>query len=197
MAQILRVKTNMTGFSGGPGVASMYFTDTEQDWDGTKAAAVAARVETFWDEICDGDILPVQISYAVETPVEVINDATGVLVTTHSHVSEGANTGGGASIGPAPVGMIIRWGTAEVVNGRTLRGRTFLVPMCLAAFQAGGTIVDAAVTEIQTQAEALIDDEDQPMVVWHRPVGGTGGTSGVVNSATAVDKAAVLRSRRD
>lgn len=199
MANLYRVRTTMTGATGLPGVSTMYFRPETGGGDEAGAQAVAEQVFGFWDTVTTGDTLPVQVTYAIENPIVVISDETGNLLTTFGHDQTTGQAGGGASVGPSPAGAVIHWITSTVVNGRFLRGKTFLVPLCLAAYQAGGTIVDARLTSINTAAGNLILDEDNPMVVWHRPTtpGGANGSSAVVTSAVCPDKVAVLRSRRD
>lgn len=65
-------------------------------------------------------------------------------------------------------------------------------------FDTSGTLTTAALGWIRAAADGLIEGEfEQQLVVWSRPVGGSGGVAAPVIGQRVPDLAAVLRSRRD
>jgi hypothetical protein len=91
------------------------------------------------------------------------------------------------------------WNTGAIVNGRRVRGRTFLGPLDNSCLQNDGTLSSSSITHANALGAAWTDAGLTTTLscVWHRPVGGTGGSNHEIISATVRDKFAVLRSRRD
>jgi hypothetical protein len=100
-----------------------------------------------------------------------------------------------ASGGPA--GGLVHWLTTDVVSGHRVRGSQFLVPLAAGNFDSAGTIVNSTVSTLLSAAQALVTACAPDLVVWHRPVGGSGGSQHVVTGASVPDKIVVRRSRRD
>lgn len=142
-------------------------------------------------------LIPQGVTITVPSSGDVIEDTTGVLQDVWS------GTGGGAVAGTAPqqaaagVGACIGWYTGGIVNGRRLRGRTFIVPLTINAFDVDGTITASSLSGLQGFANAVIASGG--LAVWHRPTNAppTNGTSYGVLSARVKDKVAILTSRRD
>lgn len=127
-----------------------------------------------------------------------IEDTTGELVGTWSAPAV-ANVSGasGTLTAAAGVGACISWNTGGIINGRRLRGRTFLVPLSAAAYQENGTISDTVYPWLTTLAGAI--QASGPLAVWHRPSikGASDGNSYGVTGNRVRDKVAILTSRRD
>ena len=83
-----------------------------------------------------------------------------------------------------------------VVNGRLPMGRTFLVPLVVANYDANGTLASATVTGITNAANALITALAGELKIWHRPDTKGPGVAATVISCQVPDMAAVLKSRR-
>lgn len=129
---------------------------------------------------------------------DTIEDTTGALVGTWSVPSVADVTGASGTLtAAAGVGACIGWQTGGIVNGRRLRGRTFLVPLSAAAYQEDGTISSTVYPWLETLATEL--QASGPLAVWHRPTtaGGSDGNSYGVTSHRVRDKVAILTSRRD
>lgn len=126
-----------------------------------------------------------------------IEDTTGELIGTWSSGANVQTTGGGVATAPAGVGACVTWKTGGIIDGRRLRGRTFLVPLCTGAYQSDGTLSDTTYAALNTFAAAMM--AVGPLAVWHRPStpGGSDGNSYGVTSYIAKDKVAYLSSRRD
>jgi hypothetical protein len=98
--------------------------------------------------------------------------------------------------------------TGSVVDGRRVRGTTYIVPT-VNQFEPGGTPLNTWVSTLQTAASAMMTSLTPNLVVWHRPKFGPkpgpglprplirNGESKGVNGVFVPDKAVVLRSRRD
>ena len=182
-----RVRTVWAGVAGAPYYSNLYFTD-----DATLGTAQDASdaVDAMWTSIAGS--LSTAISWTVESIVARIDDATGTLVGQWGTV---ANTGAGTTAGdliPRQAQALYRWNTAAVVNGRLLKGRTFVPGFLEAGNDAAGNPTAAIVTGLTTTGNALIADPGNELRVWSR----THGTSAVVTSCQGASFWATLRSRR-
>lgn len=132
---------------------------------------------------------------------DTIDDRTGALTGVWAGSGSGSITGAGGSASAAGVGACIGWTTGGIVNGkkgpRKLRGRTFIVPLHNACYEANGTLVQGTLNNLTAFASALL--AAGPLGVWHRPTtpGGSDGNSYSVLSSKVRDKVAYLSSRRD
>lgn len=193
---LYRATWTWSGFSGGPGYTNFHFLDP----DPISQAGIdqtAARARTFWNAV--KAFLPSTVTITEPTTFEEIDTGTGELL------SENTWPGGAPLVGvlvgnySAAVGACISWNTIGIVNGRKLRGRTFLVPLGSAAFDTAGTLKDADRTTMLNAANAFADASTGiDLAVWHRPQpNGSDGVAAGVTTANITDKTAVLRSRRD
>lgn len=200
MANILRVKARWSGFTGAPGYSIFHFRDfTSEGFTPDEAAGAAARVRAFFSAA--SPYLPNTVGVTVEGEAEVIDIDSGEMVDvvaagTHAIVNGSAGPGIGYA---APVGAVVSWRTNTVRNGRRMRGRTFLVPLSVAAYEQNGTLVAGAVTALNTAATGLRDNSiGLDLCIYGRPPKLVGaGTYGPVIGHTVPDMAAVLSSRRD
>ena len=186
MGDLYRVRSVWTGFLGGPGVSTMYFVDV---------ATAVNSVDTFWRAIADR--LPEDVHIQVENAGDVIDDATGDLTDSWSSDATEGIDGTAAGSYSAPAGIVVDWLTATVLDGRRVRGRTFIVPMSAGGYDTNGTPSAAFITDIQNAADELVLAQSSSFYIWHRPGGGHPGGSAQVTSAHVPDFTAVLRSRRD
>jgi hypothetical protein len=193
---VYRMTMTWTGFTGSPGYTNLYFINPEEPTLAIRNTT-AGRVRTWFEAI--KTTLPSTVQIAYPSEMEQITTETGVLMSTMP-IDALANTVG-TLVGTfaSPVGACVNWSTSLIVNGRKLRGRTFLVPMGSAAFQTDGTLKDTDRTAIVTASNTLASYQDNLVLgIWHRPsLGGADGVAAQVASASVKDKAAVLRSRRD
>lgn len=191
---IHRVTTVWSGFPGAPGYSNFFFTG---DGSGGAAAESRSRVVGFFSEI--NDLLPSDVQFLVEGEVAVLDELTG-SITGYIMAEPGAVPGSGGLAGgySAASGAVVTWNTAGVVNGRRVRGRTFVVPLGGAAYQSDGSLSASAIGTLQAGAEELVGTGfDSGFGVWSRPGTSGGGSFWEVNGYRVPDMAAVLRSRRD
>lgn len=141
-------------------------------------------------------VLPTGVAIVYPTSGDVIEDSTGQLVGTWTGGQAGPTFGGAAAAAAAGVGSCIAWRTGSVVNGRRLRGRTFLSPLSTAAYEADGTLTGSAITASQQVADGLMAMGG--LMIWHRPSapGASDGMSDGVLARNVTDRVSSLRSRR-
>lgn len=195
---IFRVRASVTGFTGGPGLMTQYFSPAVAGFNEALAQLSVDRVRDAL--IAGSNLWGSPITWTIDGTVDELEETTGTLVdsltvTPRSVSGTSANTG----IGPAPAGAVVSWKTADVKAGKRVQGRTFLVPLNDAAFQSDGTLSTATLTEAGEFATAMGDAgaTDLVHVVWSRPRPGVAGSKHGITGYTVPDKAAVLRSRRD
>jgi hypothetical protein len=175
-----------TGFPGAPGYTVHYRGELD---------TLTSHLRTFYDAV--KGLFPSNVTVQVPQSGDLINSTTGGLAGTWTSAFNASVTGTAAGVYAAPAGAVVRWLTDGIVAGRRLRGRTFLVPLAATAYQTDGSLLGTTVTNIQAAAQALVTAETANLGVWHRPVGGAGGSWSPVVSADVPDRAAILRSRRD
>ena len=118
MTSIQRQRVVWTGFPGGPGLSTFYFTD---------AAASQSALRTFLSDMTL--YLPPDVFMHVEPGGDVIDDATGVLTSVWAGTLLADLVGTGDASGYSCVsGFITRWETIAILAGRRLHGRTYFVP---------------------------------------------------------------------
>jgi hypothetical protein len=184
------------GFSGAPGYTTLHFLDP----DPISQAGIdetAARNHTFWAAVAPQFPTGVQVTFP--SVLEEIDTATGELLQELAFPGGTAVNGVAGAEYASASGCCITWHSIGIVNGRKLRGRTFLVPLGSQAFSSNGTMADADRTLILNAANALADASTGiDLAVWHRPTpGGSDGVAAGVTTASINDKGAILKSRRD
>lgn len=186
-----KIRTVFSGVPGTPWLSTMYFEEV-----GGTAQQAATAVGTFWGAI---DALQSSlVTWTTEADVSTIDDQTGELtaVTVTTPV-----TGTGAQAGemlPIASQALIRWRTGAFINGRNLRGRTF-IPGLVVSQSDDGRVNASTQTTINNAASALIADGNSVLNVWHRPnpVGSATGAGEAVVSGLCWNQFATMRSRRD
>lgn len=135
-------------------------------------------------------------TWLIETTGRVQNDETGTL--TGMWTDNTVATGVGAAVGdcvPDAAQMLLRWNASAIVNGRFLRGRTF-IPGWSNTFVTDGNVNVATRTAVQTLINTFIA-ANVGFGVWHRPVASAGGLLSDVASGSSWTDFAVLRRRRN
>jgi hypothetical protein len=190
---MIRIRTALDIVPGNPMVSTMYFDSTATD-----PPTAASAVSDFWDALAP--LLGTALAYQVEGTCEFIQDTTGNLVgsdTTGTFAAENGSAGG--NLLPYATQGLIRWGTGAIVNGRVLKGRTFIPGLTEDANTAGYPLA-ATVTAINVAAGDFIAAA-AGFGVWSRPVAtGPHTRAGAFHNAytwSTWGQFAVLRSRRD
>jgi hypothetical protein len=189
VAQLSRVSVAWQNWPGAPGSTVFY---------GLATAMVQADVDavrTFFDAI--KQYLPSGLTITVPSSGDNIDDATGDIVGSWSVATPPivvTGTGAGAYAGNA--GAVVHWLTDDVVNGRRVRGRSFLVPLVSTAYDTGGSLIAGAMTILSNAAGALVTASAGAFQIWHRPAPPAAGSSHAITSHRVPDLAVSMRSRR-
>jgi len=186
MAEIARIQALWQNFSGAPGYTNFYSTDLSGNLN--------AAVRSFFNSIAG--LLPSGLTVQVAGSGDRLLDTTGAIVNSWTNATPAVvlGTAGGTNTGAS--GAVVHWLTNGVVNGRRVRGRSFICPLSSGAFEGNGSLLAATMTTIGTAANGLITAAVGSYVVWHRPTLFASGSSHEVTSQRVPDLAAVLRSRR-
>lgn len=184
----IEVTTSWNIPSGIPTKTYMYFAD------GTPLPTIRAALGTFWGAV-DGSLAPT-VFWSVDPTGVLLDDTTGALTGEWSDPTAIAGSGSGSGQPVADATQInVQWNTASIINGRRVRGRTY-VPGLAAAALSGGNLAEANRAAI-TAAGTTLAASNAEMRVWHRPKAGTGGTTVGVVDAVCRSELAVLRLRRN
>lgn len=178
-----RVRTNFTGVPGSPYVSNMYLGDS------FLVQEAIDRVSEFW--VILEPYMVNECQWAVEDTVVTIDAATGEIVSSASGtggVGQGDATG---EMLPPSNQILIQWYTGQYINGRELRGRTY-VPAISSSNNAEGFLAPATRTAIIGDLETWYAAEGPPLI-WSRAALETRA----VASLDVWNQFAVLRSRRD
>lgn len=191
---ISRVTAQWSGFPGAPGYSNFHFQSSTTTPDVTEARGL---VHEFFETLKSR--LPSSVRITVSPTIEILDDATGSLVSYADDPTElgdiiGTSTGSYAG----PTGAVINWLTNTVVAGRRLRGRTFIVPLSTVSYEGDGTLTPATLTALNAAATVLSGAGfESGFGILSRPAGGGSISFGEVVTHRVPDLAAVLRSRRD
>lgn len=203
VANIYRVRTVLSGWQGGPGLATHYF-ETGVTNNATDALVAAARVRGAWDVV--KGVFAGTTTMQVQGQVDVLDCQNGALVGSFGVTPPAVVTGTGAGVtGPAEVAGGLIYSASVVINGRRLVGRTNISPL-----RAGETATVSPSAGLNSGIDAMgvalltiSPPASIPLVVWHRPTRLT-PTSPLANGAeypaltsTHAGKFFALRSRRD
>lgn len=191
---ILRITAEWAGFRGAPGYSNFYFNG--QSADEEQPAAHALAVRTFFDSISAS--IPGGVSINIRPTADNIDETTGNIVGQVDFEAPDAVNGSATTSYSAASGAVVNWNTSSYRNGRRVRGRTFIVPLSNAAYDANGDLSSGALNRLRPAATELVTNPGPvPMVVWSRPSAGGAGDAYPVTSASVPDLGAILRSRRD
>ena len=193
---MLRVRTVLSGWAGGPGLNTFYFDWIAPSTPALGAPDVVARVRSFWSGIAA--LFPTTFSAQVQANVDDLDPSNGQLLGTYSGgapaVVAGATAGGYNAYATA---VLLRENTNTVQRGRRVVGRSFIGPVA-SAVDSGGNPLASNVTTLLTQAATMLTGTTTAFpVVWSRPNLANVGASYQVTNYTAAPYFAVLRSRRD
>lgn len=191
---ILETTAVWTGLTGLPGYTNFHFTNA-----GIITTAVDNAVSGTRSFFVDASTtLPNGLTVTVSDEVKELDPATGALIALHTATTAGAPMVMAAGApGPAPAGACIAWTTSGVNRGRRVRGRTFMVPLAISAYQSDGTLSAAYLSALSTAATNFRTSAAYESLIWSRPRAGAGGAAFPIVSSSVRDQVAVLRSRRD
>lgn len=175
---------------GGTGYTVLHFSDGVSS--DANAQTIANAVRAFFDSL--KGLFPNEVSWSFDTEYLELNvDGTleGVFAVSAPATVIGTDT----STYNRAAGVRIDWGTGEIVAGRRLVGRTFLVPTGAGAFDSNGLVTSANSAAIITAANTLRTAVSSiaSLGVWSR----THAIFHDVASVSVPPKGAILTGRRD
>lgn len=194
MSNFARLRTLWTG-PGGPGYSNLDVGISAATPDEESVDDCAAAWRTYWDTL--KGYLPNDWQVNVSSEVLIIDVEDNELVDTLTAASSGsAVTGTGSGTWAGAVGVCTRLSTADVVNGRRVRGKTFFVPAVSAsAFDADGTLNSTCVSDF-TSATTTLHAAIVTAGLGRKVYSPTHRALYDMTGFTVLDRSAVLRSRR-
>lgn len=193
---ICRVTTTLTGFSGAPGYWRHYFKDISGLVGPAMPQLCVDRVRDA--VIAAGLLFSNTVTYNVSGLVDELDEDSG-QITGQASVTGRTQVGGGTgSLGPIVVGLVAQYNTDDFVNGRRIRGRSFLNP--IRSVYTQNSAPQATELGLASAFASALDNPGATTVrfgVYTRPKGSTPGVWHDVVNTNVPAKWTVLRSRRD
>jgi len=183
MTTLSRYEVVWDGLSGLPGLSVFY---------SLAAVDATASIKAFFTSVLG--VFPAPLTWTVPSSGDTIDETTGTLVGAWTGAGGGSVAAGNAGPHAAGTGTFVTWETAAVLDGRRLKGRTFLCPLNNSSYDASGTILAATNTTLQTAANTLVATGN--LRIWHRPQGGPNGIGVVPVAASLPDRVTSLKTRR-
>jgi len=196
-ADIYRVRVTIGGAIPAPALLTTYWapnSDTAQQCADEAVARVRAFLNSWAPRGASG------ATVAFDLNVQGLDSATGqlqsVVVAAAPSAVTPAQTG---DQNPGLIQGLFQFNTGAFVNGRALKGRLFM-PATM-EFD-NGTVGQPNSTHITAMNTAIgllgttVSRPNPAQVIWHRPVGGSGGSFATVQSRAFSTSWAVLKSRR-
>lgn len=194
---MMRVRTIITVGTGLPGLNTFYFNGSNPTPVTADATDVCARVRAFWNAIIS--LCPTGQLASVQPNVDLIDSVDGQLAGGLTATTPALVTGTGGTVAPTATQMLLSLETGVIVNGRRLRGRSFIGPCAIGVVSSSGALGAAQQITLTNAANTMISGSTTSFpVVWHRKKDDTHlGTNAAVTAFLAKQTLAVLRSRRD
>lgn len=190
MANVARFQVEWQGLPGGLGVSSFYVSG-----DGTSGQAswLTAVQELFRDF---AQYVPEEVIWRLIPEVSVFDAATGLLQSVRGTPAFPGEAGFAAGVWSAASGARLDWHTGQVVAGKRMTGRTYVVPLASNGFSAVGGLSSAAIIDLQAAANtylSAVTAGGEVPVVWSR----LNGDTYPITTVAVPPQGSVLRSRRD
>jgi hypothetical protein len=183
--QLARIRTVFTGVAGSPWYSNMYF-----DADAASGEDYIPGVHQFWTD--QANFIAAAVDWIVEGEYAVIEDSTGNIVD----VGDGDSLAGGGTQAtetlPWANQALVNWNTGQYINGRQLRGKTF-IPGLTQVSNVNGSLNPSHQASLQQRADELISDGNGAFRIYSP----THLTSAPVTGRNVPTLISVLRSRRD
>lgn len=189
--EVIRVRTALAGPADSYMLNTFFF-------DSSTASAAEARlvVNDFWTAL--EPRMNQNVSWEVEQECSILAVSTGTLSGVDSDFTVYSGTGSEDN-DPLPWATqgLAQWGTTGIVNGRRVRGRTFIPGAC--EEHSNGRPDSGYLSTLAGAAAALAASTTKPQV-WSRPISSgphtRSGQSFDMTSGVAWGQWAVLRKRR-
>lgn len=148
---MIRLTVNWTGLN--EGVSLWHF-----DGDTTAATGAAAAATTFLQAL-DNHMHTAQL-WSLDPEVPEISVTTGQIIgqTTITSTS-GAGVGAGTPV-PQVAQLLIRWRTGAFLNGREIRGRTFVPGLSSVSQTATGEVTSTVRSQVDAAAATFLSNSE-------------------------------------
>lgn len=198
MSTLAKIVLQWNGLPGGAGYSIFWSTQTVPNLTPFNSFLVAIQA-----------LYPQSVTIVSSNTGELIESTTGKMTGTYTTTGATSTIGTGATSYTPQSGALVKWNTGFFANGRAVRGRTYIVPLTIGQFGAGGVLQAAAVTTLQTAATNLVAQSQPNLVVYSRPRYKKADTPGdppvlvrqgafnQVVSASVTNKVCTLNGRRD
>lgn len=158
---------------------------------------IADAFQVFFDAI--KKYIPNEVGVSFDNEVTDHETTTGQLVEAFPVTPPPAVTGTGTTVWAGGAGGRLVWSTSRVLNGRRVRGATFLVPLVLTAFASTGRLGSTSTADVNAAAGVLrasLNSNGSPLAIWSGPNTGRPGVTSIVNGHGLDAVAGTLRSRK-
>lgn len=199
------VRTSWLGTSGGPGLTQLAVNQTPTAVTALTPAEAQGAVDAvrgFWDAI--KALMPDEIVLTVSPVVDMYDRTSGTLMGTTSAPTAPLSVTGTSGLSyQMAAGAKVNLNTANIIDGRRVRGSIFLVPASSAMYTATGVISSTSRTTVNNAGNAMraaLATAGLDLFVWSRPTSPGPSTDGAISAVSGIEtseKGAILRGRRD
>lgn len=201
-----KVVTTWAGTSGGPGINQLYCHSPGQTLlTSTQAQSAVNAVRAFWASCAS--YLPDDVALVTQPVVDMYDHGNGSLTNTISAATPPAGVAGTSTATfSMATGIKMNLQTADIRNGRRVRGSMFIVPAASTAMNTVGSVAAGTRSALNTAGGVLVNSfltAGLELIVWGRPLKDDAGVitrQGTINPVMTIDtaeKACILRGRRD
>lgn len=156
---IAQLQVTWKGLPGGDGFSFFYVRST---------AASISPLPTFFDAL--KAFFPSRLSWVINPFWKLIDETNGKMTGAGGGGPQPTITATGPDAFPPNAGAQVRWETPDFVNGRRVKGRTYLVPMCGSFFGSNGLFTANTAGQINAAADVMRSAYTGNLVVWSRPL---------------------------
>lgn len=195
MPDVYRAQVLLTGWVGGPGVNTLWFTKGDplgQDQD--TAEQIASELEVVYTAL--KPVFASGVSPEIIPVVDKLDEASGNLLARYGVDGWTIAGGSAASSLSRATQAKMRFLTDKIVGNRILQGGPFIGPINNTALTSSGGLDAPEVALMISAWGTFLSGPGPRLAVYSQPRTGT-GTVGDVVSVAVKPLPAVLRSRRD
>jgi hypothetical protein len=187
MAHLSKVVTNWAGAGlVGPGATVTYCNEGDES---TLTTALATFFTSVKPQVSTG------VQWTFPNSGDVIDENTGRVVSHWSAAAPSPISSTGAATFANGVGARLKFPTIGIVNGRSVTGAIFIVPLVTNAYEGAGNLTAATITALGGAA-AVLGNTPNALRIYSRPTPTRGGVSFPSLPGSCPDLVSWLRSRR-
>jgi hypothetical protein len=199
MPAIARIRVNLSGFQGAPGLNTWFGLATGEDEPtGSEVAEFSDQIRAMYNSL--KAYLANGVTAVPVDQVDIFEVSNGNLV---GRLSVGPTWSIASTDASSPVSRAtqakLRLTTNQIVGNRILQGGPFFGPLGDSALGGDGSLATAFRTAVPGAFGGMLDVIGMRSAVWSQPGPGNDGVGefGYVQSVSVGTLPAVLRSRRD